>query len=90
MMDLNPRIKRMDSMMIAANIRKLSRTELLYTCVAKLAVYFHKNNPDVLPEDFGHYCDPNDYNRTFYYNNDSETDNRLKNILEDADKLKQY
>ena len=87
MMDLNPRIKRMDSMMIAANIRKLSRTELLYTCVAKLAVYFHKNNPDVLPEDFGHYCDPNDYNRTFYYNNDSETDNRLKNILKDADKL---
>ena len=29
MMDINPRIKRMDSMMIAANIRKLSRTELL-------------------------------------------------------------
>ena len=55
--------------------------------MAKLAVYFHKNNPDVLPEDFGHYCDPNDYNRTFYYNNDSETDNRLKNILKDADKL---
>lgn len=31
MMDINPRIKRMDSMMIAANIRKLSRAELLYT-----------------------------------------------------------
>ncbi len=73
-MDINPRIKRMDSMMIAANIRKLSRAELLYACVAKLAIYLHKNNPDALPEDLEHYCDPNDYNRTFYYNNDSETD----------------
>ena len=27
----------MDSMMIAANIRKLSRMELLYTCIAKVA-----------------------------------------------------
>lgn len=86
-MDINPRIKRMDSMMIAANIRKLSRVELLYTCVAKLAVYLHKNNPDTLPEGLEHYCDPNDYNRTFYYNNASETDNQLKNILEDSDKL---
>lgn len=32
-----------------------------------------------------HYCDPNDYNKTFYYNNDSDTDNQLKAILEDAD-----
>lgn len=66
MMDINPRIKRMDSMMIAANIRKLSRMELLYTCVAKLAVYLHKNNPDALLKGLEHYCDPNDYNRTFY------------------------
>lgn len=42
MMDISPRMKRMDSMMIATNIRKLSRTELLYTCVAKLAVTFIK------------------------------------------------
>ena len=87
MMDINPRIKRMDSMMIAANIRKLSRTELLYTCVAKMVIYLHKNNQKDLPKKFDHYCDPNDYNRTFYYNNDSETDNQLKTVLEDADEL---
>lgn len=87
MMDINPRIKRMDSMMIAANIRKLSRTELLYTCVAKLSVYLYKNVPFVLPENLQHYCAPNDYNKIFYHNNDTETDERLKNILEDADVL---
>ena len=36
MMKLNSRIRRMDSMMIESNIRRLSRMELLYTCVAKL------------------------------------------------------
>lgn len=87
MMDISPRIKRMDSMMIAANIRKLSRTELLYTCVARLVIYLHKNCSKDLPEKLEHYCDPNDYNKTFYYNNDSDTDNQLKAILEDADKL---
>ena len=87
MMDISPRIKRMDSMMIAANIRKLSRTELLYTCVARLVIYLHKNCSKDLPEKLEHYCDPSDYNKTFYYNNDSDTDNQLKAILEDADKL---
>lgn len=87
MMEINPRIKRMDSMMIAANIRKLSRTELLYACVAKLVIFLHKNHHDDRIKGFEHYYDPNDYNKVFYYNNGSETDSQLKTILEDADKL---
>lgn len=87
LMDINPRIKRMDSMMIAANIRKLSRIELLYTCVAKLVIYLHKNQCDDLIKGMEHYCDPNDYNKTFYYNTESETANQLSVILKDADKL---
>ena len=87
LMDINPRIKRMDSMMIAANIRKLSRMELLYTCVSKLVIYLHKNNCDKFLEGLEHYYDPKDYNKTFYYNTDAETDSLLNQILADADKL---
>ena len=87
MMDISPRIKRMDSMMIAANIRKLSRAELLYTCVAKLVIYLHKNSKDELIKGFEHYCDPNDYNKTFYYTNGSGMEEQLKTILEGADRL---
>lgn len=87
MMEINPRIKRMDSMMIAANIRKLSRTELLYTCVAKMVQYLQKNNMNELIKGQEHYCDLGDYNKTFYYNTDSDTDEQLKKILEDAEKL---
>lgn len=87
LMDISPRIKRMDSMMIAANIRKLSRIELLYTCVSKLVIYLHKNNCDGLIKGMEHYCNPNDYNKTFYYSSESDTVNQLDTILKDADTL---
>ena len=87
LMDMNPRMKRMDSMMIAANIRKLSRIELLYTCVSKLVVYLHKNKCDDLIRGMEHYYDPNDYNKTFYYSTGAETVDQLSAILKDADAL---
>ena len=86
-MDISPRIKRMDSMMIAANIRKLSRAELLYTCVAKLVAYCHKNQMEHLIQGMEHYYDPNDFNKYFYYSDSSDTDTRLLSILRDADRL---
>lgn len=87
LMDISPRIKRMDSMMIAANIRKLSRIELLYTCVAKFVIYLHKNGYNDFIKGMEHYCDPNDYNKTFYYGNASDTVKQLDAILKDADNL---
>lgn len=87
MMGITPRIRRMDSMMIEANIRDLSRAELLYTCVAKLVIYLHKNSRDDLITGLEHYYDPKDYNQRFYYSNSEETDAQIKTILEDADKL---
>ena len=51
----------MYSMMIESNIRKLSRMELIYTCISKLAVSVNKANDSALPEDLRHYTDPNDF-----------------------------
>ena len=34
-MEISPSIKRMDSMMIESNIRKMGRLELLYTCLSR-------------------------------------------------------
>ena len=48
LMKIDGRIRRMDSTMIDSNIRKLSRTELLYRCIAKLVIYLHKNGRDDL------------------------------------------
>ena len=59
----------------------------LYTCVSKFVIYLHKNKRDSLLAGLEHYYDPNDFNRTFYYSNSNETADRIKEILEDADKL---
>ncbi len=87
MMNINSRIKRMDSLMIEANIKNLSRAELLYTCITKLVAYLHKENRDDILEVLEHYYNPNDFNQTFYYNDNTGTDERIHAILRDADKL---
>jgi len=86
-MRISPKIRRMDSLMIEANIKNLSRTELLYTCLSKFVIYLHKNGFDSLLTDLEHYYDTNNFNRTFYYSDSSKTENRIKTILDDADKL---
>ena len=63
MMGITPRIRRMDSMMIEANIRNLSRVELLYTCVAKLVIYLHKQERNDLINGLEHYNNPNNFNQ---------------------------
>ena len=87
MMHINPRIKRMDSLMIEANIKNLSRAELLYACVEKLVVYIHKEHRDDLLTGLEHYYNPNDFNRIFYYSDSTGTEEQIHSILCDADKL---
>ena len=42
-MDISPSIKRMDSMMVESNIRKMGRLELLYTCLSNLVKELHND-----------------------------------------------
>jgi hypothetical protein len=68
LMHINGRVRRMDSMMIESNIRKLSRVELLYTCTSRLAAVINRQDASILPEELKHYTDPNDFNRVMYHN----------------------
>ena len=62
MMKLNTGMRRMDSLMAASNIKKMSRLELLYTCVANLARLMKKLEDSTLPEGLLHYTEDNDHN----------------------------
>ena len=86
-MKLNGRIRRMDSMMIEANIRFLSRMELIYTCISKLVVYLTKKQPDMVPEPLKHYADPNDYNRIFYHQRNDDMEAIIQTLQADSDCL---
>ena len=67
LMNLNERMKKMDSLMVASNIRKLGRIELLYTCVADFVTFLHRMGMDELLTGMEHYYDSNDYNRVIYH-----------------------
>ena len=86
-MKLNGRVRRMDSMMIAANIRKLSRLELVYTCIAKLVNYIDKHHPQKLPENLKHYTNAEDFNQRFYHHRDEDNDKKEQELLLDCEQL---
>jgi len=73
--------------MIEANIKKLSRLELLYTCVAKLCIYLKDKACTELPSELLHYTEDNDFNKVIYHNRSEESDDKLLAILKDADTL---
>lgn len=87
MMNLDGKIRRMDSMMINSNMKKLARTELIYKCIARLVTYISKESPELLTDEFEHYTNSNDFNKIFYHDRSSNTETRLNQLLEDAIKL---
>lgn len=83
-MKLNTGMRRMDSLMVASNIKKMSRLELLYTCVANLARLMKKLEDSALPEGLLHYTEDDDHNRVLYHNRSEDTDSKTDQILKDA------
>ena len=87
MMGINSRIKRMDSLMIEANIKNLSRIELLYSCVSGAVKYHHKNHTGVNLSGLEHYTDPDDRNLVIYHSRNIDVDARTTAIIKDAEIL---
>lgn len=85
-MNLSPNMKRMDSLMVAANIKNLSLLELFYTCVANLAkIAVQRQIP--LPEEQHHYMEKDDYNRCIYHKREFDATERTIIVMHDAEKL---
>ena len=47
----------------------------------------HDNGHDDLVRTPEHYYDPNDFNRTIYHSRSTDIDSRIKELLDDAEKL---
>lgn len=85
-MGITPNMQRMDSLMVAANIRNLSLLELFYTCVANLAKVMKERKIDI-PDEQTHYVDKDDYNRFIYHNRELDALERTITVMHDAEKL---
>ncbi len=87
-MQIDRSLKRMDSFMVASNIKKMSRLELLYTCVANLVKKANKQGI-VIPETLSHYLKENDKNEIIYHNRSEETADRIGKVLQEAKIIKE-
>lgn len=85
-MNISPDRQRMDSIMIAANIKNLSMLELFYTCVANLAKIMNQRNILLLDEQ-RHYIEKDDYNRCIYHKRDIDAVERIITVMHDAEAL---
>lgn len=85
-MKISPNMQRMDSLMIAANIKNLSLLELFYTCVSNLARVMEQRAAS-LPEEQHHYTEKDDFNRCIYHQRDLDAAERTTVIMHDAEKL---
>lgn len=88
LMKIDHSLKRMDSMMIASNIRRMTRLELIYTCTANLVRKVKKSGIEV-PESLLHYTEDNDRNKVVYHSRSMAAGDRIDAILKDAKILKE-
>jgi len=87
MMKIDASLKRMDSMMVASNIRKLSRLELIYNVCANLVEELGKNNID-LPKELKHFLNSEDRNLFIYQTKSDDTESKMDVMLREAKILK--
>ena len=73
--------------MVASNIRKLGRLELLYTCLSNFVSFLHRVGMDELLGGMEHYYEADDYNKVIYHSRSANASEKIQQILNDADKL---
>ena len=89
LMKIDRSLKRMDSLMVASNIKKMSRLELLYTIIANLAKEVVASGEE-LPKELAHYTKSDDRNLVIYHNRSEDTEKRIEEILKDAKTIKEF
>ena len=87
LMGIAGNLKRMDSFMVASNIKRMSRLELLYTSVANLVKRIDEKGQDTVPKTLKHYLEENDRNEMIYHRRSEEVDSRIDEVLRDAKRI---
>jgi hypothetical protein len=86
-LDINPSVKRMDSIMVSSSCKKMSRLEILYTCVANMVKAVYKTGEYQNIKNMEHYLDEEDKNDTIYHRKNEEISQRLQTAIDDASVL---
>lgn len=86
-LNINPSVKRMDSIMVSSSSKKMSRLEILYSYVQNMVKTINRTVQNQLLKNMEHYLNEEDRNETIYYRKNEEVSSRLQQVIEDADTL---
>lgn len=88
-LNINKKLKRMDSLMVAMHAKTMSRLEIIYTTVQRcVKLLSNSDKEDLIPEGMKHYLDPDDLNEVIYYANDEDVAPRLQKVIDEALQMK--
>ena len=87
-MNISPSIKRMDSVMIASSCKKMSRLEIVYTCISNLIKTIQADGREkVLTPRLSLYLEDDHKNNTLYRSKTEDLELNLEKALNDAASL---
>jgi len=88
-LNLNSSLKRMDSLMIASNCKRMSRLEIVYTVVANAVKLLDRlGENELIPIDMVHYLSTDDHNDVIYYSKNEDITDRLATVIKDAGRMR--
>ena len=83
-LNINPAVKRMDSLMVSSSSKKMSRLEILYSCVQNMIKAINRTGESQLLKNMVHYLKEEDRNETIYHRKSEEISSRLQQVILDA------
>lgn len=86
-LNIDGRTVRMDSLMVSSSCKKLSRLEIIYSCVERLIKKIQKENLDILDDNLKVYLEEGNRNDTIYRCKDKDIDSKMDTVISDAVKL---
>ncbi len=87
-LNLNSSLKRMDSLMIASNCKRMSRLEIVYTVVANVVRLLDRlGMNELLSSNMMHYLNSDDLNEVIYHRKTEDITGSLDQTIADAQEL---
>lgn len=87
LLKIDGRMTRMDSLMVSSSCRKLTRLEIIYSCVSRMAAEAARHDEKMLPEKFKEYLREGHRNEVIYRSKDEEVPDRIEQAVADAEEL---
>jgi len=86
-LNIDGRTVRMDSLMVSSSCKRLSRLEIIYSCVKRLIRKIQELNLNILDDNLNVYLEQGNRNDTIYRCKDKDIASKMNTVISDAVKL---